>query len=111
MLYESSVFPVHNRYRSHAPTDVQTSRYTRTHTLIKIKRRWKEKKKKSKGGCGAWGGGEEEGGSGAAGGRWRRPVIERIGDFVPDFDRLPGVENRLENCPKLADLHSGAAFF
>ena len=38
-------------------------------------------------------------------------VIERIGDFVPDFDRLPGVASHLENSSKLADLHSGAAFF
>jgi len=40
-----------------------------------------------------------------------KAVIERIGDFVPDFDRLPGVASHLENSSKLADLHSGAAFF
>jgi len=29
---------------------------------------------------------------------------------APDFDRLPGVATRLENSPRLADLHSGPAF-
>ena len=38
-------------------------------------------------------------------------VIEKNRGFVPDFDRLPGMATRLENSPKLADLHSGAAFF
>jgi len=38
-------------------------------------------------------------------------VIEKNRGFVPDFDRLPGVATRLENSPKLADLHGGTAFF
>jgi len=48
---------------------------------------------------------------GGGGGGTSKAVIERIGDFVPDFDRLPGVATQLENSSKLADLHSGAAFF
>ena len=33
---------------------------------------------------------------------WPNPakrIIERIGDFVPDFDTLPGVATRLEKFP------------
>ena len=50
-----------------------------------------------KGGCGEMGGGGV--------------LLKRIGDLCPISIGCLAVATRLENSPKLADLHSGAAFF